>query len=313
MIYKDHSIDDHSADQAKYSMLAVYWALVTVTILIVIKTIAYFYSGSAALLGSLTDTLGDGLISVITLLSVRISLMPADEYHRFGHGKVEGFSALLQASFLVGAAVFLLFESAQRFIRPVAIDHHFMGIGVSVIAVILSIILVFVQSYAVKKTGSLAIEADQRHYTNDVLVNGGVIVSLGLNYYTGWVMADAILGVIIALYIGWTGFDIGGKAADMLMDKEIGDDQRALIEKIVLDNPQVFGMHDLRTRRTGMIVMISFDVELDPDLTLHDAHAISRDLEFALLAEFPNADIIIHKDPKGDTYDTRHKVHGVHH
>lgn len=312
-LYKDHSVDDHSGDQAGASMLAAYWALGTVLILAICKTIAYFLSGSAAMLGSLADTLSDGAISFITLLSVRYSLKPADKDHRYGHGKIEGFSALIQASFLFGAAVFLFFESINRFTRPEVITHHWLAIGVSILAIVLSIILVRVQQRAIDKAGSLAIEADQKNYSNDILMNGAVVLGLSIHYFTGLTWLDAALGLCISFYIGWTGFDIGSKAADMLMDKEIGTEQRATIKQIVLGHEKVFGIHDLRTRRTGMSIHISFDVELDGDQSLHDAHAITRDLEFALLAEFPNAEIIIHKDPKGDTYDTRHKVQGVHH
>jgi ferrous-iron efflux pump FieF len=313
MIYKDDEAPDHIASVRSHSLFAAYWALGTVLILVVIKTNAYYFSGSAALLASLTDTLGDGFISLITFASIRISLMPADKDHRFGHGKVEGFSAMLQASVLIGASVFLVFESGRRLLRPEQIDHHALGITVSVIAVILSVILIKVQQSAIEKTQSLAIEADQRHYMNDVLINGAVVIGLAFHYFTGMIWADSLLGFIIALYIGWTGYEVGRKAADMLMDREIEEEKRALIHSIVENFDGVFGMHDLRTRRSGMSIIISFDIELEPEQTLREAHAITREIEFALLEKFPNAEILIHKDPKGDTYDTRHKVQGVHH
>ena len=295
MIYKNDEAEDYTAGARTHSLFAAYWALGTVLILVVIKTAAYYLSGSAALLGSL-----------ITLASIRISLMPADKDHRFGHGKVEGFSAMLQASFLIGASVFLVFESGRRLLRPEDITHHFLGIAVSIVAVVLSIILVRVQQRAIEKTQSLAIEADQRHYMNDVLINGAVIVGLTFHYFTGMIWADSLLGFVIALYIGWTGYEVGQKAADMLMDREIEEEKRETIHSIVENFKGVYGMHDLRTRRSGMSIIISFDIELDPDQSLRDAHAITREIEFALLEEFPNAEILIHND-------TRHKVQGVHH
>lgn len=314
MIYKEDEaqIEDYAAAR-HHSLFAAYWALGTVLILIALKTGAYALSGSAAMLGSLTDTLGDGFISLVTFLSVRYSLKPADEDHRHGHGKIEGFSALIQASFLFGAAVFLFFESLRRLYVAEPVTHHGIGIAVSVVAVILSIILVRVQTRALKKAQSLAIEADQAHYSNDIWVNGAVVAGLTIHYFTDIVWLDGVLGLALSVYIAWTGYEVGKKAADMLMDKEIGEEDRARIITIIEDNTDVRGMHDLRTRRTGMDIHISFDVELDPELTLHDAHAITRELEFALLAAFPNAEIIIHMDPEGDTYDTRHRVHGVHH
>ena len=313
-IYKKESVGGTDpSDHHPHATFATLWALGTVSILIIIKTIAFALSGSAAMLGSLIDTIGDGVISLITFISVRISLAPADEDHRFGHGKIEGFSALIQASFLMGAAVFLIFESFNRFFAPQIITDHGLVIGVSIIAIILTVILVGVQNRSLQKVESLAIEADKGHYVNDVLLNGGVILAAFLQIFTDWVIADSMIGMIIALYIGWTGFDIGKKASDMLMDKEIEEDKRQIIMDIVNAHQQVKGMHDLRTRRTGINVIISFDIELDGDLTLRQAHEVSRDLEYSLLEQFPNAEIMIHKDPDGDTYDTRHRVQGVHH
>jgi ferrous-iron efflux pump FieF len=133
-------------------------------------------------------------------------------------------------------------------------------------------------------------------------------------HYTGgplWV--DPLIGLMIAAYIAITAYNIGMSAADMLMDKELPDTVRLEITRIVEGHKDVYGMHDLRTRRTGPNIHISFDIEVDPDLTLQAAHEITRELEGRLLAQFPGADIIIHKDPKGDIYDARHRVHGVHH
>lgn len=313
MIYKKDRIHHDPIEHRSAPLFAAYFALGAVAILIIAKLVAYFMSGSAAMLASLTDSIGDGVISLIAYMSIRISLMPADEDHRFGHGKIEGFSAFIQSAFLLGAGVFLAFDSFMRFFRPVEIDHHMLGIYVSIFAMAMSLIVVGVQSWTLKKIDSLIIEADQRHYMNDVLINAAVIVGLGFHLYTGLSFVDSILGIVIALYIIWTGFDIGRKATDMLMDREIDEEKRNLIIQTVDSHSEVKGMHDLRTRRTGMGVSISFDVELDPTLTLHDAHEIVRDLEFALLEHFPHADIIIHMDPEGDTYDSRHRVHGVHH
>ena len=120
-------------------------------------------------------------------------------------------------------------------------------------------------------------------------------------------------GLAIAAYIAHAAYSIGMEATDMLMDKEMPDEVRLQITRIVEGHNGVHGMHDLRTRRNGMQIHISFDIEVDPDITLRDAHEITRELEGLLLNEFPNADIIIHKDPKGDIYDARHRVQGIHH
>ncbi len=296
-----------------HALWASYFAMGTVGVLIIIKIYAYAMSGSTALLASLVDTMGDAAISFMSFLSIKISLKPADHEHRFGHGKAEGFSAMFQGAFLVGASVFLVFESLRGFINPGQIEHHVLAISVSIVAIVLTSILVFVQGLALKGAPSLAVEADQGHYKSDLLLNLAVILALLTDMIGGFLYLDLIVGLGIALFICKTGIDVAQKATDMLMDREIAPDERQKIIDVVEGHKDVFGMHDLRTRRSGMDIFISFDIELEPSLSLEDAHAITRDIDLALLEIFPNADIIIHKDPKGDIYDPRHKVQGVHH
>ena len=97
------------------------------------------------------------------------------------------------------------------------------------------------------------------------------------------------------------------------MDRELPEDERAEIEEIIRSHKDVMDIHDLRTNKSGMDVFISFDIDLDPDLSLKQAHDIARAVELSLLARFINAEIMIHMDPHGSEMDTRHKVAGVHH
>lgn len=312
MYNKDH-ISDPIEAAPRYALFAARWAVGTVLILIIIKSYAYAMSGSVALLGTLVDSLTDGGISLMMLLAVRFSMKPADAEHRYGHGKVEGLAAMFQAAFLAGASVFLVLESLQRLASPQAVEHHLLGISVAGISIILSLIVVAVQNFAIKYSQSLAVAADRSHYMSDLLLNGGVIVALAVNMQGGPLWVDTLCGILIAGYIAFTAAKIGKDAGDMLMDRELGDDVRGQIKEIVRAHKSVLGMHDLRTRRIGMYIHISFDIEADPELSLRDAHAISRDLEEEIVKAFPNADILIHIDPHGDTYDVRHRVQGVHH
>lgn len=299
---------DHSQALSPY-----YVAAVVLSLIIVIKIYAYSSSGATSMLASLVDSLGDAVISCFAFFSICVSLKPADHEHRYGHGKAEGFSALLQACFLGGASVFLLFESLRSAFIPSDITNHTLGIIVSGAAILLTLILVYFQRRAYRRAPSLALKADQSHYTSDILLNGAVIVAFLVDMNGGFQYIDQIISVGIALYIFKTAKDIGTDAVDMLMDKEIDEQDRQKIMAIVRGDPRVHDMHDLRTRKSGMNIYISFDVELEPTLSLDKAHAITRDLDLKLLKIFPNAEILIHKDPIGDTYDPRHRVSGVHH
>ncbi len=311
MRYENVSLNP--SDSSRYALYAARFSVASVSVLIFLKMYAYAMSGSASLLGTLVDSAADAVISVMLLMAIRFSAKPADEDHRYGHGKIEGVAALFQAAFLGGGAVFLAFESLQRFVHPVPVTHHMLAIGVSALALALSLAVVLVQQWVLRRTASLALSADQSHYKSDILLNGGVIGAVLVNWYGGPLWVDTVFGLVIAGYIARTAYQVGREATDMLMDRELPDEIRYRIIAIAEAHTGVLGLHDLRTRRMGNDVHISFDIEVNPDLPLRDAHEISRDLEGDILREIPNADIIIHIDPQGDIYDARHRVQGIHH
>lgn len=288
------------------------FAVIVVFFLVAIKAYAYMQSGSASILASLVDSVSDSAISIMSLSAIRYSLKPDDEDHRFGHGKIEGFAALFQAAFLCGAGVFVVFESLARLTSPVLIEHQMFSVGIMVVSLVLTVFLVLVQRHILKNVPSLALEADKTHYSTDIVVNIGVIFILMALYFGMPAWLDPIGAIAIAMYMMLAARDIGMKGADMLLDKELEGTAREDITRIVLTHQGVIDMHDLRTRRAGMRVILAFDIEVNKDLSLIDAHEISRDVETELLKSFPNADIFIHVDPEGDTDDARHRVEGVH-
>lgn len=301
----DNNIEPH------YAMIASFWALGTVAILICIKSYAYWVSGSAAILATLTDSFTDAALSLAMLMAFRYSLKPADNSHRHGHGKMEGIGAMFQSACLVAAALFLVFEGLNRFTHPQEVTNHVLGIWVAVIAIVLSIILVCVQNYCLSKAPSLATESDKAHYTTDIALNGSVVAALLVGYNNGPAWVDPVCAIAVGAYYLYAARKIGFKSLDMLLDRELPDAVRTRIRETIKRHPDILGYHDLRTRKSGMVIHISFDVEIDPGLSLKDAHEITRALEHDIIIDFPYAEIIIHKDPYGDTHDTRHR--GVHH
>ncbi len=292
--------------EPRYALIASAWSVATVSILIAIKSYAYIKSDSTAVLATLTDSLTDAAISIMMLMALRYSLRPADRSHRHGHGKMEGIAALFQAAFLGAAGLFLVFESLRRFVEPAQVTDHMLGVTVAAIAAVLSMILVAVQSYCLRRAPSLAVEADQAHYSTDIFLNGSVVAALLVNYYGGPTWVDPACAILIAIYYFWTARRIALSATDMLMDKELPKAVRERIVSIIKRHPDILGFHDLRTRKSGMVIHITFDVEIDPEIPLRDAHEYVRALESDILADFPYAEIIIHKDPYGDIHDPRH-------
>jgi ferrous-iron efflux pump FieF len=276
--------------------------------LVLAKSWGWMVGGSVALLASLVDSVIDALISFTNYMAIRYAHRPADHDHRFGHGKAEGIAALAQAAFIAGSCVFVVLEALRLLQAPVAVGAVDFGIWVLVAASIATLILTRYQAYAARVSHSLAVEADAAHYTGDVAVNISVIISLLVGKYLGWLWFDPVVALLVACWLLYSARVIGMKAIDMLLDRELDDATRAHIFKIITDTQGVEGLHDLRTRRSGPQIMMSFDIEVNAALSMLAAHDIAHAVEKNLLTQYPHAEVMIHIDPKGgDITDSRHK------
>ncbi len=278
---------------------ATYAAVLVAGLLLCLKIAAWVATGSVSLLSSLIDSSLDLIASSLNLFAVHYALRPPDEDHRFGHGKLESLAGLGQAAFITGSAIFLVMEATSRLITPIPIERGWVGIAVMVISIVVTLWLVRFQRSVVKQTSSVAISADSLHYSGDVLINGSVIISLGMSMTLGWTFLDPLFAIAIALFLMWNAWQIFRSALDYLMDRELSDEQREKITALCLGQTRVMGIHELKTRSTGSQEFIQLHLELDDNLPLWDAHMISDRVEAAVQKEFPNAEIIIHQDPIG--------------
>jgi len=275
------------------------WASVTVAgILILGKLVAWLATGSVALMASLVDSLMDALASTINLLAVRWSLQPADDEHRFGHGKAESLAGLGQATFIIGSAVFLLLEAVDRFLHPKPLASVALGVGVMVFANLATLVLLTVQRHVMRLTASTAIKADSLHYATDLITNLSTIAALVLAAF-GWHGADPYFALAIAVFILYSALQIGREAIGLLMDHELPRERRDEILRLVFAHPRVLGVHDMRTRQSGYAFFVQLHIELDDSLPLWQAHEVSDGLERKIREVYPGAEVIIHEDPLG--------------
>lgn len=271
-------------------------SLLVAVLLILIKAYAWWISGSVSLLASLTDSTIDALASLINYIAVRYSLQPADAEHRFGHGKAESLAGLGQSLFIMGSAIFLLVRAVDRMLHPQPLEQLDIAIGVMGVSILLTGALVLFQRAVIRRTHSPAIRADALHYVSDLLTNAGIIVALVLSL-VGWPQVDPILAIAISLYIFYTAIQIWNESIQLLLDRELPDAEQRRIETLALAQPDVQGVHGLRTRQSGRNKFVQMHVELDGRLPLARAHWIGDQVEAAILAEFPGADVLIHLDP----------------
>lgn len=280
--------------------LATIWSVATAVVLIVVKTVAWLATGSVSLLASLLDSLMDAVASAVNLVAVRYSLQPADEEHRFGHGKAESLAGLAQAAFISGSALLLLFQAVDRLLHPRPLSTPMLGIWVMVFSIVATLVLLGVQRMAVRRTGSVAIRADALHYFTDLLTNASIILALILSM-AGWVRADAIFGLGVGGYVLYSALKIGHEAVQHLMDRELPDEVKHEVVATALSHPDVHGVHEIRTRQAGQTRFIQLHLELDPRLSLARAHDIGDEVEMRIRKAVPGADVMIHQDPEDDS------------
>lgn len=288
------SIDPQRA--ARLLRLATYASVATAAVLIVGKLAAALLTQSVSVLASLVDSMMDAAASIINLLAVRYSLQPPDRNHRFGHGKAEPLAGLAQAGFIAGSAIFLILHAVDRLIHPHPLNDGLIGIAVQLVAIVLTAVLLIFQRRVIRVTQSTAIRADALHYATDLLTNTAIIGGIGLAMW-GWESMDSLFAIGIAFYILYSAATIGYEAIQLLMDHELPPEVQARIKEIARANPQVRGVHDVRTRRSGQTYFIQLHLMLDDFLPLVEAHRLGDEVEAAIMAAFPNADILIHQDP----------------
>jgi ferrous-iron efflux pump FieF len=268
--------------------------LVAIT-LIITKTWAYWMTGSVSLLGSLLDSILDGVTSLMNFFALRFALEPADAEHKFGHGKLESIAALTQSAFMIGTALVLVLNSFDAMFDKRQVVDSEIGIAVSVLAIVLTLALVMFQKYVTKRSRSLIVEADSLHYQGDLLMNVAVILALIFVDF-GIIWMDAAMAIGIGVFLCISAWVVGKKAFEDLMDKHLPEVELQ-IQELVQSAPGGAGCHDVRCRQSGPNIFIQFHLEIDRKMPFWTAHEIGDRIENDIKDIYPAADVIVHLDP----------------
>ncbi|HSQ98448.1 MAG TPA: cation diffusion facilitator family transporter [Sphingomicrobium sp.] len=288
---------EHSVHSTRAALASVSLALV----LLVAKSWAAYTTNSTAMLGSLADTALDVIASLTTLVGVRIAAQPADHEHRFGHGKAEALVALAQVSLIGISAVGICWRATDRLVNGAQTQAMDTGLAVSFVAIVFTFALLWYQRKVIERTGSVAIKTDNVHYKSDLFLNGSVIVALLLDQALHLSGSDAIFGIGIALWLLWGAWRASGEAVHQLMDREWPEDERRRFIAAAADFPELKGLHDLRTRKSGTMRFVQFHVWVPGNWTVQQAHDRLDAVEEELQRRFPGTEILIHVDPEGQT------------
>lgn len=289
------TLAETSALTRRITTLSVAVALV----LVAAKGAAWLASGSVALLASLADSGLDLLASLVTLFAVRFAVTPPDAEHRYGHGKAEAFASLMQGGLVFASAALIGRESIVGLLNPRPVEAGGWALGVMVLSIVLTLGLITAQGRVLKQANSVAVQGDRAHYAADLASNIAAMIGIAGAAFLKLPWLDAAAGLVVALWLVWGAIGVFREAGNQLMDHELPDEDRARILALMLEDPRIQGVHNLRTRASGPIVHIQMHADLDGDCSLAEAHAAVVAAEVRVLTAFPSADIIIHPDPRG--------------
>lgn len=272
-------------------------------ILVLAKLWALSQTGSLAVAATLADSALDLMMSLGGLIAIAYAAKPADDDHNFGHTSAEDLAALAQSTFIMISAGVIAFAAIFRLLDDTVVlpEREGQGIAIMILSICLTLALVIWQRHVAAKTDNKVVKADSLHYIGDLIPNIGAIIALWASAAFGLHQIDSVVALGAAAFLGFGAIRIGKAAWDALMDRQADPEMIAGIAAIAETFDGIHGYHDLKTRVAGSRVFVNLHIELDGDQTLHEAHRIGARLRRAIIAAYPRADVLIHKDPVGVT------------
>ena len=266
--------------------------------LVSVKFAVWWFSRSVALLASAADSGLDLAASLATFFAVRYAAAPPDREHRFGHGKAEAFASLMQAGLVFASAALIAEEAIRHLIMPEPVARQGWAMGVMILSIVFTGALIFAQSRVLRTTTSVAVSADRAHYAADLASNVIALAAIAASWI-GFSWLDPVGGLAVAAILLWGAVSVFRDSSDQLLDRELPDEDRQRIIELATRDGPIRHVHQLRTRASGPTVHIQMHVDLDPEMSLENAHREVVSAERRVLESFPDADIMIHADPRG--------------
>ena len=268
------------------------------SLLILLKVVAGLLTGSISLIAEAIHSMIDLVAAIIAFISVRISDRPADTQHPFGHGKTENISGVVEAALIFIAAGIIIYEAAQRLINGKALELIQTGIGIMAVSIVVNMLVSRYLLKVSRETDSLALEADARHLTTDVITMAGVLVGLLIVWLTGLNILDPIVAILVALFIIKTAYDITKKSFGGLIDVKLPETEEAAIKSCIIEHySDVVSFHRLRTRKAGSQRYIDLHLVMPKNESVEEAHQMCDHLEQSIKDRVPQTSVTIHVEP----------------
>ena len=276
-------------------------SIAAAVVTIVLKAVAYLLTGSVGLLSDALESFVNLVGALMAFAMLTIASRPADEDHAYGHSKAEYFSSGVEGTLILIAAISIVVAAAQRLITPKQLEQVGWGLGISIVASLVNLVVALLLLRANKQYHSITLEANAKHLMTDVWTSAGVVVGVGAVALTGWERLDPVVAIIVAANIVWSGGRIVYQSVSGLMDAALPANEQATLKK-VLDPYIQSGIqcHAVRTRQSGMRRFVSLHVLVPGSWTVHQGHALLEEIESAIRLALPNVTVFTHLESLED-------------
>lgn len=274
------------------------WSIVVACIVLGLKTVAWWITGSVALYSDAVESVINVMTALMAWVAIRISHRPADKGHPFGHYKAEYFSAVVAGVLIVLAAILIFSEAVSALLHPHDLQAPLAGIAVNAVAAGINGLWAWLLISEGRKSRSPALAADGRHILVDVVTSASVIIGLVLVLATGWIFLDSLIAMAVGVNVLREGWRVTVSSVDGLMDGALDDEKTERVRQTILETASgAIEVHDIKTRGAGHVSFIEFHLVVDGKMSVADSHAICNRVEEALQAAIPGANVTIHVEP----------------
>jgi cation diffusion facilitator family transporter len=285
---------DRTQEKIAIAKLSVY----SNSLLVALKLVSGFLMGSVAVFSEAIHSLIDLVAALMARYSVKKSGEPADKDHRYGHGKFENLSGMVEGALIFVAAALIIYVAALKFITPKPMEILYLGMAIMGFSAVLNYYVSRRLAAVAKKTDSLALEADAYHLRTDVWTSGGVFIALALIQLTGYTWFDPAVAMVVAMFIIHAAYDITTRSTEGLLDKSLPEAEMKLIEQVVKSyGGNVLNFHKLRARKMGSERQIDLHLVVPMNLSIKDGHSLVEELERDIKRELPGSIIVVHIEP----------------
>lgn len=310
LLIKNHENTSDPKVRQQYGKVAGIVGILSNLLLCIMKICIGFFSKSIAILADGINNLADASSSIITLIGFKLSSLPEDEKHPYGHARIEYLTGLFISILIIVIGVQLFRSSLEKILHPDPVQFSYITVAMLVAAILIKLWQAFFNVKIGRRIQSVALMATAADSRNDVISTAAVLISLIIAEITGF-QTDGYMGCLVALFILWSGIQLIRETTSPLLGEAPDEEMVKAIIEITEREPSVLGIHDLMVHNYGPgKVFASMHIEVDADADLMKSHDMIDNIE-RIVKETLHIEFVAHMDPIRTNDPLIQKMHAV--